>query len=323
MKTCYVTGATGCVGRNLVDELARDGDWDIVILHRKSSDLSRLKDCKVRFQEVDLHDLESVRKALAGGGDVVFHAAANTSEWVKDIPELRKDNVLATRNLAEIALEKGVKRFIFTSTGATYPFHWTNETTAEGIFSGYVRTKRLSELEIYKAVEKGLDAVILRPTIIVGAYDYNSYAQIFSMLKTGGLKVIFPGEIIFCSAKSVARAHIKAFEKGRTAEGYVLGGTYTSWLDFSQRICRMLGQPEPAMATPRWVIVPLAWSLHYLSLLTGRRPPLTPHLLSIVNAPDVPYYEQRKSKIDLDYQSQSLDEMIKDCYDWMVREKRL
>lgn len=78
MKTALITGATGCVGRNIVDVLLEAG-WDVTVLHRKTSNLKILDGCKVQFQEVDLYDLDSVLRATAKGADAIFHVAGNTS----------------------------------------------------------------------------------------------------------------------------------------------------------------------------------------------------------------------------------------------------
>src|SRR3954451_24410785 len=117
----YVTGATGCIGRNLVNELVRDG-WDVVVLHRQSSDLSRLEGCPVRFQEVDLYDPARTREGLQRGADAVFHVAGNTSHWAREAGRQWRDNVLATRNLVDAAVARRVKKFVFTSTGATLAY---------------------------------------------------------------------------------------------------------------------------------------------------------------------------------------------------------
>lgn len=324
MKTCYITGATGCVGHNLVEELLKDC-WDIIALHRKSSDLSKLKDLKIRFQEVDLLDIDSVRMAIQPNADAIFHVAANTSHWVKDEPQQYKDNVIATRNLAIVALEKKAKRFLFTSTGATNHFQGEDESAAMKISESYVRTKRLAELEVYKVIKQGLDAVFLKPGIVVGAYDYQNYSQIFKMLKSKNpIKVVFPGNICFCHARSCARGHILAYEKGRSGESYEMGGPFATWLEFCQRICRIMGVPEPKHATPFFVLKPLAYFLHYLSMIFNFRPPITPGLIGLLEGQgDSSEAEKKKAYEELGYQSSSLDAMIEDCYQWMLKEKML
>ncbi|MBV8381759.1 MAG: NAD-dependent epimerase/dehydratase family protein [Planctomycetaceae bacterium] len=94
-----------------MDELLR-AEWEVVVLHRRSSDLSRLKGCKVRFQEVDLHDSASTLNSLQADADAIFHVAANTSHWPAQREQQYKDNVVVTRNLVQAALAKGAKKFI-------------------------------------------------------------------------------------------------------------------------------------------------------------------------------------------------------------------
>jgi dihydroflavonol-4-reductase len=320
MKTAYITGATGCLGRNLVDVLLAD-QWDIIVLHRKSSDLSRLKGCNVKFQEADLYEIDSVRKSMGSNADAIFHIAGNTSHWAAEAEKQWKDNVLVTRNLAAIALEKSVKRFIFTSTGATLNYQGWDEGMSQKIEGGYTRTKHLAELEVYKAVEAGLDAVVLHPIIVVGAYDYNSYSQIFINMKKEFWPVAFPGKIAFCHAGDVAAAHLQAFYKGRCCEHYVLGGTYTTWLDFFQKVAVSVGAKPPTKATPRWLLSIIAHAMVTVSFFTKKRPLLSPDLVNLLrDAPDVSYCEKRKAKEDLGYESASIDKMIEDCRDWLKSE---
>jgi dihydroflavonol-4-reductase len=323
MKLGYVTGATGCVGRNLVNELLKQ-NWDVVVLHRKSSDISRLRGCQVRFQEVNLHDLESVRSSIPENVDAIFHVAANISHWAAEADEQWKDNVLATRNLVQVALEKKVKRFIFTSTGATRFFQETDERRAKEIEIPYVRTKRLSELEVYAGLKKGLDTVILHPIIVMGAYDYNSYAQIFAFLKSSKLKIAFPGTITFCHAGDVAAAHVRAYEAGRRGERYVLGGPHAEWREACQKIADLVAAHSRVHAMPTWFFQILAYVSIFASSITRKKPAFTPELIKLVrDEPEIAFYDQRKAKEDLGYESRSLDTMIQDCYKWLTVEGRI
>lgn len=322
MKTAIVTGGTGFLGRNLVDVLLRE-QWNICVLHRRNSDLTRLKGCEVKLQEVDLYDYQSTLQSIPSDVDAIFHVAGNTSHWAREAEIQWRDNVLVTRNLVQVALEKKVKRFIFTSTGATNPYQNTDEVGASKIKNSYIRTKRLSELEIYKGVEQGLDAVIMKPIIIVGKYDYSSYSKIFIDLKHNVLKMALPGKIAFCSAEDVAIAHVRAYEKGRCCEHYVLGGTYATWLEFSLEITKLLKVSSPILV-PKWLLLLLSYFWNVQSYITGKPPLVSPDLVTLLNdAPDVTFYEARKAKQELGYTSRSLSEMVRNCYDWMNEEKML
>ena len=225
MKKAVVTGATGCIGRNLIDILEKEL-WDITVLHRKSSDLSRLKGCKVKLVETNFYDLDSVTNAIPENTDAIFHIAANLSHDPREQEAQWKDNVLATKNLAEAAIQKKVSRFIFTSTGATTSLYFKGEEDCAKETDGYIRTKRQSELELYKCIPQGLDYVVLQPCIVIGKYDYNNYGQIFKLLKAGKLTRTFHGNFVFGDAEHIAQAHLNAFNKGKKHEHYFLGGVY-------------------------------------------------------------------------------------------------
>lgn len=319
MKRAYVTGATGCVGRNLVDALLEDG-WRITVLHRPSSDLSRLAECDVDFQPVDLHSLESVRTAIDAGTDAIFHPAGNVSHWAARAEEQWKDNVLATRNLVDACIEKGVGRFIFTSTGAVLLGGKTDEEAAKRIKQGYIRTKRLSELEVHKGIKRGLDAVITRPIIVVGKYDYNNYSRIFKLIKSGKWTKALPGKIAFCYATAVADAHLRAYEHGRCGESYMLAGPYKSWQEFFQAAADCMGVNVRMTAIPQVWFEQLAYIQNFVAKFTKKEPELTPDLSFLLQTKPESFYRehQLKSERDLGYSSPSLEVMVKECYDWMV-----
>lgn len=168
-----VTGATGCIGRNLVDVLKAEG-WRIRAWKRA---------------EVDLHNPHAVLRAMPRRPAAVFHCAANLSHHKIDAGEQWRDNVLATRNLVAASTAKKAGRFVLVSTGAV---------TGNNL-SGYVATKRQAELEAE-------GHTIVRLPIVIGRYDRRNYAQLFRM----PLPVAFPGSGEFCDARDAARAIFSA-----------------------------------------------------------------------------------------------------------------
>ncbi len=320
MKTACVTGATGCVGRNLVDELLKD-QWHVIVLHRKTSDLSKLYGCNVEFQEVDLHCANSTEKAVPYGAHVIFHVAGNMSHWKKHEKKQWKDNVLATRNLVSTSLKKRVGRFIFCSTGATSEFL---EVDPKKIKSGYIRTKRLAEIEVEKGANAGLDTVILRPIIVIGKYDYNNYSNFFNYLKKSKIKISLPGCLMFCHAQDVARGHVQAFENGKKGESYFLFGEQHSWYDVFEKITKLLKVRRPIRPFPRWVYYTTTHLMLWFNF-SGKEPPLTPDLIQLMcdTNGNITKEEIEKSKLDLNYKSASLDDALQDCYDWLIAENRL
>src|SRR5690606_28293102 len=107
--------------------------------------------------------------------------------------------------------------------------------------------------------ESDLDSVVLQPTIIVRPYDYNSYSQIFNMVKNKGVSLCFSGTIGFCHSEDVADAHIAAFEKGRTKDRYLLCGDYRPWIHFFQEIAKLVGKTPPKKPTSLPVLYTIAF----------------------------------------------------------------
>lgn len=323
IKTAYVTGGTGCVGRNIINELLENG-WRVIVAHRRSSNLSRLAGLDIEYREVDLYDDRSALDSLPEGLDALFHVAANTSHWPLEESQQWMDNVLATRNLALAAVEKQVGRFILTSTGATYPYRQCSRSEAARIESSYIRTKRLSEIEVEECVTAGiLNAVILRPIIVIGAYDYNSYSQIFTAIANQKLNGVFPGRIDFCHARDVAKAHVSAYEKGRAGEAYLLAGPNASWLQLVQKIGQRLGVQTLEKSTPLWQLFLLSYPALWISYLTRKKPMITPQLVRLLGTGLTPASEFCKANKELGYESSSLDDMINDCMEWMESEGML
>lgn len=330
----YITGATGCVGRNLVDILL-EANWKIIVLHRKSSDLSKLDGCDVEFREVNLHKLKSVEHAMDVKADALFHIAANMNhnptvrEEQKAHEEQWKDNVLATKNLASVCLTNGVKRFIHTSTGAAYFCDNMSIEEMNKVRCCYMRTKKLAEMEIKNSIENGLDAVILRIPIVVGEYDYNNYSQIFSLLKTNKLKFSIPGCLIFAHVKEIAEAHLAAFENGKNTETYYLSGEFASWHEFCVIASNLMGIKPPRKPLPIWCYYMIARGMRIASYFTNKKPLMSQELIDLMTAMPctedfVPDFEYMKTKKDLGYEwTMPLSQSLHKCYDWLVENNKI
>jgi UDP-glucose 4-epimerase len=119
MAKTLITGGCGFIGANLVTELERRGESDIVVFDNESlGKRENLLDFKGEFFKGDLRDCEALRQALEGVGTVV-HLAAHTRviESVEDPRSNFNENVIGTFNLLEECRRAGVKRLINASTG--------------------------------------------------------------------------------------------------------------------------------------------------------------------------------------------------------------
>src|SRR5690349_6523629 len=111
---CFVTGASGFIGANLVHALIGRGH-QVKALVRPSSDLRGLQGAEFEKIEADVNQGERLKTALRGC-DWCFHAAASYHLWLPDYRPMYAANVEGTRNVLTAAARAGVSRIVYTST---------------------------------------------------------------------------------------------------------------------------------------------------------------------------------------------------------------
>lgn len=324
-RSAFVTGATGFVGLNLVQRLMAEG-WDVTALHRPTSDLTFLNRFGPRLAVGEITDRASLLAGIPDGTDTLFHVAGNTSLWRKRDAEQTRDNVEGTRNVVEAARTKGVRRLIVTSSISAYgPVSGaiTEETPsrAEKSSVNYERSKWQAQEIARAAVADGLEVVIMQPGAIMGAYDIGTWSRMFIMLRDGKLPGVPPAQLTFAHVREIVGAHIAAADKGENGGQYILAGENASMLELVTQISHLLGKPAPKKAMPLGLIRVAAVVGDFVSNLTGKEPAMTGEMVEAFSHPMTT--TSAKAQRDLGYKVVPLQEMVKDCYDWMVAEGRL
>jgi nucleoside-diphosphate-sugar epimerase len=326
-RTAFVTGATGFLGLHMVEQLLLAG-FRVTALHRASSELrflSRFVDGNALTLAVgDITERESLVRAMPEGCDGVFHVAANTNFWRGGNARQTLENVEGTRNVVEAALTKKARRLVLTSSCSVYggqpvlPFDESVPQLGGSSRVNYERTKYLSEVEARAGIARGLDAVILNPTKILGKYDRTSWGRMILAVDAGMLPGVPPGKASFCSAVEVAKAHIAALERGKSGENYLLGGTDATYVEFVRLAGELTGKKVPKHATPLWLMWPVAVTLDLAARVTKRAPVLTPE--SLISLGHSPLVRGEKATRELGYQAVPLETMVRACYEWLVAE---
>lgn len=321
-RTAFVTGATGFVGLNLVEVLLARG-WRVLAMHRAGAELKYLQRLAAERVVGDVTDAASVRRAMPQGVDAVFHVAGDTSLWSARNALQDRVNIDGTRNVVGAALERRVRRFVHTSSISAYGLQRGRiDESAEQLGRvspvNYHRSKYLAEEAVRAGLARGLDAVILNPGAIIGPYDTRNYARLAMQVAAGRLPGVPAGRRPFCHAREVAKAHLAAFERGRTGENYLLGGTEASFLELVREIGMVLGRPVPQRATAAWVLRALSAFDGLRARLTGREPTLTPEIVTQVTR-DVSC-DCAKAELELAYRAVPLRDMVADCVAWLAAE---
>lgn len=322
MPVAFVTGGTGFLGINLIEQLL-DQNWQVVALHRPTSNLKYLRQFDIELVQGSITDPDSLALVFPEKVDAVFHAAANTSLWSRRNDIQTRDNVEGTRNMVAIALKRKAGRFIHTSSIAFYGHHQhriNEETSSNAIDSplNYARTKYLAELEVRQGINQGLDAVMINPVNIIGPYDDHNWAQLFLLINRQKLPGVGPATQTFCHVRDVARAHIAAFHKGKKGENYILGGVEVDYLNFAREIGGILERPTPKRTTPIWILKLVGRLSQWMSYITRKEPDITPEKVYLVTH-DM-RCDSQKAERELDYKSTPLKTMLDDCCKWMRSE---
>lgn len=314
-KKAFVTGATGFLGANLVRELLAQ-KWDVTAFHRASSDLWRLKGLPIKLKAGSFSQHESLLTAIPDHTDAVFHVAACVSFWRGDDAQMEQDNVQATKTLLAVALKRKVRRFIHTSSVAVYGFPKTKADESfphEGLKShiGYFRTKAQAEVEVQKAVQEGLDAVILNPANIIGPYDREHWGKSLIRVKEGNMPGSPPGAGSFVHAVEAAKAHVTAFTKGKKGENYILAGTDATYPEIFKTIEEICGLPQKVKTAPAGMLKVYAWASQVLSNIRGKRPEITPEIVTLLCSQA--FFDSSKAEKELGFKPRPIKEMLLDC----------
>jgi dihydroflavonol-4-reductase len=321
VKNILVTGATGCLGSNLIIELLRQG-YSVRAFHRETSNTITLKGIDVEHIVGDILDRESLSKAIYGC-DAVFHTAALVTFWKRRRREQFEINVQGTKNVVEICLELGIEKLVHTSSVAAVGYRTDRELIDEntlynwGVKYSYRYTKHLSELEVLQGVKNGLNAVIVNPSIIIGPRDINAHGgTIVKSIKHNRIPVYVDGGINIVSVYDVIAGEIASALRGQNGERYILGGVNITHKDVFRLAANISDGQAPKIKVPTWLVKSAAKVLDLIGDITRIHPPLTSDLVAAAGLYN--WYSIEKAKRELNYQPTSIEVAMKEAYKWYV-----
>jgi nucleoside-diphosphate-sugar epimerase len=282
-KTCFITGATGCVGGHLAEACIEHGNT-VRALARNGGDTKLLENRRVHIVRGDLTDAALLRDALQGV-EVVFHCAAKVGDW-GPVADYRAVNVEALRGLLDLCRSIPLQRFVhFSSLGVYAARHHYGTTETEPLpaqhMDGYTQTKvEAEQLALSYQREHGVPVVVLRPGFIYGPRDRTVLPRLVENLRAGRVRYLGGGERAMNTiyVGNLVEAALLAADKP-SAVGQVFNltdGEFVSKRRFIEGIADGLGVPRPPGSVPLWVARVAAWWLE--SAARRRNDPQPPRL---------------------------------------------
>jgi len=325
----FVTGGTGFIGTKLVRRLHERGET-VHLLTRAFSDVTGLPGEGIVMFRGDVTDRQSLRPGMSGC-DKVFHLAGYARNWAADPAVYHAVNVDGLVNVAEVALECGVARFVCTSTCLTFgPSDGgiVDERTPRktNVFlTEYERTKYLAEVEAAKLAERGLHIVTVNPTRVYGPgkmTEGNSVVRMIEMYLCGRFPLI-PGRGTeignYVYVDDLVDGHLKAMDRGKVSEKYLLGGENVSFDGFFQLLSRVTGKKSPRFHLPRGLGRMFARLEEWRAKAFGSYPLITPGWMETFLADWA--FSSAKAVAELGYAPRGLREGLQLTCNWLASGK--
>ena len=281
-----VTGATGFLGSHIAERLVARGD-SVRALVRTTSDTSFLESLGVELVNGDITVRDSLPAAL-GGVDIVYHAAANVSDW-DPWSAFKTVTIDGTRNMLRAAANAGVKRFLHVSTDGVYRYQdlakgVDEDTPVESYFGPrdyYRRAKTAAEKIARRYHDKGRVPVsIVRPALILGERDAAMMPGAIAFLKGATAAYMGSGQnqLPCIYAGDVADLCIRAANEDQPGETYIaVNEEFVTQRDLFGAIAEFKGIDPPKRSVPYRLLYTAAGALELFALLRGgsRRPDVT------------------------------------------------
>ncbi|MCX6896658.1 MAG: NAD-dependent epimerase/dehydratase family protein [Verrucomicrobia bacterium] len=283
---CFVTGASGFVGANVVRELVARGHR-VKVLVRAGGDGRGIADLDVERVTGDLSDGAKLTAAM-GGCDWCFHVAAAYHLWMRDYKPMYATNVLGTRNVLEAAGRAGCGRIVYTSTvgcigvpeplpdGSILPSNEATPVSAAQMGNHYKLSKWQGEQIAFELARKGLPVVIVNPSGPIGPLDVKPTptGQLIVDFLNGKLPAYIDTGLNWVHVRDVAVGHILAAANGNIGERYILGNREGNWTmkQTLEVLAEITGLPAPTREMPRAVALAAAYANAAFSFVTGIPP---------------------------------------------------
>ena len=278
-----VTGGTGFIGAYIIKELVEKG-YSVRAIRRSnklpffiSPDILN----KVEWVPGDVLDIISLNEAMQDV-NAVIHSAAVVSFDKRDRAQMYNTNVDGTANVVNLSLENGIKKLVHISSISALGRTATGEKVDEEkkwlnskLNSHYGISKNKAEMEVWRAMGEGLDAVIINPSTVLGFGNWHDSSCAIFKNSYKGFPWYTKGVNGFVAVEDVAKIAVLLMESNITEERFIINHENWEFKKLFDAIADGFGQKHPKwQATP--FLSSIAWRMEKVkSFLKNAKPLLT------------------------------------------------
>ena len=269
MKKVLVTGATGFLGKYVVEELVEHG-YQVRAFGRNRAIGQSLVNASVTFIQGDLTNQEDLTKACQEM-DMVVHAGALSTVW-GPWEDFYQTNVLGTKYILETCREAKIERLVYVSSPSIYAAPRDqldikeSDAPQENRLNNYIRSKLASE-KLFKDYPD-VSSVILRPRGLFGIGDTSILPRVLNLSQKIGIPLIGDGRQLMdmTCVENVALAIRLALETPQAAgEVYnITNGEPRAFRNLIEETLRGLGYPIRYRKIPAPLVSAISSSLEFI-----------------------------------------------------------
>jgi nucleoside-diphosphate-sugar epimerase len=274
-----VTGASGLVGKHLIQALVQKGT-PVTGLYR--STIPVFDDAeKANWIQADILDIVALEEAMQGMQQV-YHCAAIVSFDSKNTKQLDQTNIEGTANVVNACLNQGIEKLLFVSSVAALgrireneaineTMNWTEETSN----SAYGKSKYLAEMEVWRGIGEGLNAVIVNPVIILGSGDWLKGSSAIFKSAYDEFPWYTEGKSGFVDVLDVVKAMVLLMESTINAQRFIISAANIGYREIFTMIAHAFHKKPPHKKVTK-LIAEIVWRLEAVkSWFTKKTPLLT------------------------------------------------
>ena len=331
-----VTGGTGLVGAHLLYKLSLTEN-KIRATYRSLSKIDKTKHVfgyftddvdslfnKIEWIEADILDIPKLTDAFIGI-DKVYHCAALVSFDPNDYYKLRKTNIEGTANIVNLCLANNVEKLCYVSSIATLGKNEDNTATTEDTFwnpeddnSVYAITKYGAEIEVWRATQEGLNAVIVNPGIILGGGFWKMGSGSLFRKIYKGMKYYTTGSLGYVDVNDVVKGMMQLMDSEIVNQRYLMVAENWPFKDFAYKVAENLNVNPPKKEAKPWLLQ-IAWRLDWLNYFFKRKyRKLTKQMASRVLTNSI--YNNDKIKNDLQFKFKPVEKSIIEACDLFLKD---
>ena len=319
-----VTGATGFVGRTLVERLLQEEKIHVRCLVRPNSDRSYLNalDGEISFCEGDITQPKTLTAAMKGAWGVV-NLAGYRDFWARDRDDFYRVNQDGAQSVFRACLATGVTKVVQVSTPLAYgvpkelPF---DEQSAPGRqTSDYARSKYLGDQAGWQLLEHDdLPLTIVYLAAVIGAGDDRETMEIRRAVEKRlpalvGADTTYTYVYVRDASEAIARALLQDNTVGRK---YLIGDQRATTREYFNIIGELADVPIPKLNIPEKWLVPAAKVMSWISERTGSRPIIPMDVIKTTAAGSLLFKPDRAiDELNMRYTplKQALAEAVEEC----------